>query len=91
MKTLDCGCEVSPDGTVLLSMCSMHASHYAMRAGTELLERNKPKPGCNKGLRDKLLVAIAPAVVSKCVGDPRAKHTAAELTVDVVDEILKRL
>lgn len=94
MRTLDCGCETNDSASTLISMCSLHAGHFAMRTTAERLERNKPKRD-REPLREKLLEAIAPvvaaSVLSKRSAPAKIDHECAECTVDIVDEIIKRL
>ena len=86
MKTLDCGCEVTPDGNSLLSLCTMHGGHMRMR---QAIESHKPPavPESKQKLQHDLLVALAPELVRKSTSDP---ETIAERLDQHVQAILKR-
>lgn len=66
MRTLECGCEVSPTGK-LMSLCTLHGEHAQAVQEVRRLPRNQPDADRDPELRAferELTKVIAPIVIA---------------------------
>lgn len=89
MRTLDCGCELSPGGK-LMGLCAMHGEH--MSAVHEIAKHPRSE-GVDREFQKKLVLAVAPDFTRRAINAaPRISAVdTAEEVLKHVNEIMRRL
>lgn len=87
-RVLDCGCEVTPNGATLLSLCSMHGAHVKTKV---LVDGLRPAPASDDEKARKrweLTLVVTKEIVRKATS--MDANTVAQAIDNHVTEIIRR-